>query len=652
MKRLFTLALVMAMAITTFAQVKSVKRPSMKDMKTAQAVQFTGMEERDGIFPASNRSIMESPEEIDMSLSAYDWQSNMGARNFTAVWPDGFAVMCFTQATDASYSDRGTGLLIWDPEVGEWEYTETRVEGVKTGFGSIARYKENGLVIAAHTSSDCRIFMVEDFREGNRDFGQGIVMPTDGEDGRTQDPCWPVVQCSGDNLDIIHIITTEYSLTTPMPSALLYTRYEGGEFTVHNHIIPNLDANNMSDGGSNICYFMPYDPAKPNRVSFILNIAWSDGKAVISEDNGATWTERVFYQHPGINETYDSWFFYPRWTAAAYDNNDRLHVVYEWNGTTGEPGSGSYYPGVGGVGYWSQNLFKNEMCIGGIGEVGGHFIMDTAYLFEDFYASEWYWSDANHDPLPECFGMLQVVDDEGNVLPYDDDSQWPEDYHWIGVGEDAALSDHGSYNCGICGFASMHMDGDKIYAFWSMLAGGNMGEGDQFYNDGTNHFFRLFGAVSVDGGYTWTRPVHLLTDFMNLADEMVYGQVIPFVYTDEEGEYVWYCYANDQEAGTFVQEDDPVWDNNFYHAFKVHFDYIWDGVEEPTLTVAPTINVYPNPANGSFNVLLNNESNVNIYNAVGQLVKTYNNVTELNVNLEAGVYFVNANNQTVKVVVR
>ena len=130
MKRLFTLALVMAMAITTFAQVKSVKRPSMKDMKTAQAVQFTGMEERDGIFPASNRSIMESPEEIDMSLSAYDWQSNMGARNFTAVWPDGFAVMCFTQATDASYSDRGTGLLIWDPEVGEWEYTETRVEGM------------------------------------------------------------------------------------------------------------------------------------------------------------------------------------------------------------------------------------------------------------------------------------------------------------------------------------------------------------------------------------------------------------------------------------------------------------------------------------------------------------------------------------------
>ena len=47
-----------------------------------------------------------------------------------------------------------------------------------------------------------------------------------------------------------------------------------------------------------------------------------------------------------------------------------------------------------------------------------------------------------------------------------------------------------------------------------------------------------------------------------------------------------------------------------------------------------------------------NASDVNIYNAVGQLVKTYNNVTEMSVNLESGVYFVNAGNQTVKVVVK
>ena len=92
--------------------------------------------------------------------------------------------------------------------------------------------------------------------------------------------------------------------------------------------------------------------------------------------------------------------------------------------------------------------------------------------------------------------------------------------------------------------------------------------------------------------------------------------------------------------------------DNFYHAVKVYVDYMLDGVEENEMTVATMVNVYPNPAQGSFNVKLDKESDVNIYNAVGQLVKTYNNVMEVNVNLEAGIYFVNAGNQTTKVVVK
>ena len=641
MKKVFTLALVMAMAVTSFAQVKSISKKSVK-AEPQQAQVFRGTEIREGNYVASTRSFLSViPEETELSYTTYDWQSNMAARNFTAVWPDGFAVMCYTQATDptTSYSDRGTGLAIWDPAVGEWEYTETRVEGVKTGFGSIARYKENGLVVAAHTSNDCRIFLVEDFRQGNRDFGEGIELPTDGEDGRTQDPCWPIVQCSGENLDIVHIITTEYSLTTPMPSALLYTRYENGQFTVHNHIIPNLDANNMSDGGSNIAYFMLYNPERPNRVSLILNNAWSDCKAVISEDNGNTWSERVFYHHPGINTTYDSWFFYPRWTGAAYDANDNLHVVYEYNGTTGEPGSGSYYPAIGGVGYWSEVLPKNAMCLGGIGNVGEPFVMDSTYIMQDLYMSEWYWSDANHDPLPEYIGELEIVDDNGFVLPRESsEGNWPNSELW---------GEHGKYNNGKAGFASMHMDGDRIFAFWSMIAGNS----ENMYFDGTNHKFRVFCNMSLDGGNTWLGTQQVITDFMNTFDEMVYGQVIPYLYQDAQGEYLWYCYQNDDDAGTFVQSDEDEPEDNMYRAVKVYVNYM-DGVEDNIMTVATTINVYPNPAQGSFNVTLNNESNVNIYNTVGQLVKTFNNVKEVNVNLESGVYFVNADNQTVKVVVK
>jgi hypothetical protein len=638
MKKVFTLALVLAMAMTSFAQVKSISKSSVK-AEPAQMQISRGLESFEAMIPTSNRTIMTAPEEVELAHTTYDWQSNMAARNFTAVWPDGYAVMCYTIAGDASFSDRGTGLAIFDPAVGEWEYTEGRVEGVKTGFGSIARYKENGLVIAAHTSSDCRIFIVEDFRQGNRNFGEGIVLPTEGEEGRTQDICWPIVQCSGENLDIIHIMATEYSLTDPYPSALLYTRYENGAFTVKNHVIPNIDANHVSDGGSNIAYFMLYNPEKPNRVSFILNNAWSDGKLVISEDNGNTWTDRVYYQHPGINETYDSWYFYPRWTGAAFDAEDNLHIVYEYNGTTGEPGSGSYYPAIGGIAYWSELLPLNPMCVGGIPN-GDGFIMDSTYIMQDLYESEWYWSDANHDPLPEYIGELEIVDNEGNVLPREStEGNWPDNSTW---------GDHGSYNGGKAAFASMHMDGNMIVAFWSMIAGN---ESDQYWYSGTSqHLLRLFCNVSFDNGQTWEGTKQVLTDYINSEDEMVYGQVIPYVYNDAEGMYVMYCYMNDPYPGTFVQGDQTEYDNITYRAVKVYIDYM--DVEENNIRFGEGVEVYPNPAKGAFNIVLNSTSDVNIYNTVGQLVKSFNNVKEMSVELEPGVYFVNANNQTKKVVVK
>lgn len=640
MKKIFTLVLVMAVAITSFAQVKSISRKSVK-AEPAQMQTFKGFESLELSNVAAPKSIMTAPTMTDLSFTAYDWQSNMGARNFTAVWPDGFAVMCFTQMTTTAGTDRGTGLAIWDPAVGEWEFTDARVEGVRTGFGSISRYKDNGLVIAAHGGSDARIFIVENFRGGDRNFGEGIILPvTTGVD-----PVWPVVQCSGEGLDYVNVLITNSGAATGVGDGadpIIYYQYHNGEWLHQYEMIPNLDANNLSDGGSNITYFMPYDSAKPNRVSFILNNAWSDGKLVISEDNGTTWGERVFFQHPGITEDYEDGFYYPRWTSAVFDDNDKLHIVYEWNGTSGAAGGGTYYPAMGGIAYWSEILPKNAMCVGGIGNVGSPFIIDTAYISQDLYYSEWYWSDALHEPLPEYIGELEIVDDEGNVISRESsEGNWPSSDVW---------NEHGSYNGGKACMPSMYKDGNRIFVFWSMIAG----DSESLYWDQTNarHFFRIFCNISLDGGTTWEGTQQVITDFMYEYEEMVYGQLIPYVYTDANGDYLWYCFQMDEESGTYIQDDETVWDNNFYRAVKVYVDYMLDGVEENEMTVATMINVYPNPAQGSFNVKLDKESDVNIYNAVGQLVKTYNNVMEVNVNLEAGIYFVNAGNQTTKVVVK
>lgn len=643
MKRLFTLALVMAMAVTGFAQVKGVSK-NMK-MNPAQQQVFRGEEAVMANFPSATRSIMVAPEVTELAYSTYDWQTNAGARNYTAVWPDGFAVMCYTLASTTDYSDRGTGLAWFDPAVGEWEFNELRAEGVKTGFGCVARYKQNGLVIAAHTSNDCRIFINEDFRnDPTASFGEGIVMPAP----EGCDPCWPVVQCSGAGLDIIHVLCTNNGSTDPYNDPIIYYQYANGAWTREAEILPGMTENELSDAGSNVTYFMLYDPAKPNRVSFILNNAWSDGKLVISEDNGETWSDRVFYQHAGVHSDFgERVFFYPRWTNAIFDNDDNLCVVYEFNGSTGEPGSGSYYPSLGGVGYWSETLPKNALCEGGIGEIGQPFIMDTTYMYYDIYGSAPYWSDATHEQLPEYIGDLVGLDDNGNVVhgvEYGEDG-----YYWVAVG-DLGTDSHGKYNSGRCAFATMAYDKSNgaIYAFWSMIA---QDADDLYLLDGV-YYYRLFVNVSYDNGVTWEGREQVLTGFESGMTEMVYDQAIPYVYSDADGDYVWVCSQFDMYPGTFVQGDDPDSSDNHYVAVKVYLNEWYDGVQENNIHAAQTMNVYPNPAQGSFQVNLNYASDVNIYNTVGQLVKTYKNVKDINVNLESGIYFVNANNQTTKVVVK
>jgi hypothetical protein len=135
---------------------------------------------------------------------------------------------------------------------------------------------------------------------------------------------------------------------------------------------------------------------------------------------------------------------------------------------------------------------------------------------------------------------------------------------------------------------------------------------------------------------------------------MVYGQVIPYLYSDEQGEYLWYCFQVDANTGTYVQSDDADPEDNFYNAIKVYVNYFDPamGVEEESAVANVNMTVFPNPANGSFTMELSEEADVNIINAVGQQVKSYKSVKSVLVNdLSAGIYFVKAGNQTQKVVV-
>ena len=636
MKKLFTLALALSVAFVGYSQVRSM---SYKDVKAATMQKAARMEEGTFTNVQSQPNMTRTDGELD--YSTYDWQSNAAARTWTHVWPDGKISFAYTIATDESYSDRGTGIGTYDPATDEWIHCDGRVEPEKTGFGSIAQYGENSIIVAAHTATKMGVYFVED----KDNITPGCATLRSYLDP-TVDPCWPAVMTSGANRDIIHILCTGYS-----DSKIYYFRSMDGGLTwdKENVILPFFTDEYGSDWGSNICYWM--ETTEDNCLAYVVSNAWSDCMVCYSYDDGETWERKVFWHHPGINtDMTDHMVAYPRWTSAQWGIDGELCLVYEFNGTTGEPGSGSYYPSMGGVAFWSENMPYNSTYVPEFGfdptnpnpPVPGQagFIMDTAYVYEDIYASWPVFSDGTHPEgmLPEYIGYLPALTDGGEWESWDDATEFNI--------EDRSL--HGSYNSGCVAFPVLCMlpgcDGWDMVAVWSAMDENNT-------DGGGNFFYKIFAAYSGDGGRTWTNMVHLTNDFMYDYSECVYNQAVV------SGTTLVIAAQLDGTTGTFVMGDDDDANDNLYQGLVFNLDELFPnvGLSAPEIQNT-TMTIWPNPAVSSLNVNLNQATQITVYNIMGQVVATCNGtigVNSLDLSaLSSGVYFISAGNDTQKFVVK
>lgn len=646
------MALILGLAVSGMAQNRVQNRVERQTPKAEKAIKLTGLEtyNNQNTIPAQTRSML-VPEEIELGYTTYDWQTNAGMRNQTVAWEDGFAAACWTTASNASFTDRGTGIASFDPATGEWTPSEGRVESEKTGFGTIARYGANGLVVAAHTATACAIYINEDFRNGGV-WEEPIYLDN------TYGPSWPVVQTSGANHDIIHVLATASGFDVAgVFEPLIYFQFKDGDWTKQNVVLDPINADHALIFSSNEAHFLPIDYSRPNRVAAVINSNWCDGKVIYSDDNGETWDEVVYYNHPGFDQEFPEdqlAFLFPRWVDAYFDANNKLHIAYEFNGTNGsaqadiESGTSGYYPTVGGVAYWDETLPLGEdyLCVGFTGEAGKPFVMDSMYLYQDIYAS-WYWSDATHEePVAEYCGFLPPMTNNGGEVAVDfenGDISYYNDYK----------ENHGKYNQGIMGMPTILQNPatGAIYIVYISMTPALAEE--------TYPYSRLLGTASYDGGRTWENSRVLLNDFMNTMDEMVYPQFVPYVYEDAEGYYAYFIYQNDMYPGAYVQNDDAPSDqdetDNTYRAVKIRLDEETWAVEE-VVGLGNEISIYPNPVNGTMNVTLNRAEEVVIYNMVGQKVASFNGNIGVNSfdasNLNSGIYFLQAGSSTQKFVVK
>ena len=485
----------------------------------------------------------------ELDYSTYDWQTNATAITRTIVWPDGKINFGYTMASQSNYADRGTGIGTYDAMNDVWIPSDGRVEAERTGFGSIARYGQNGIVVAAHTTSQCGIYIIQD-----KDNIVSNSAPAVSYLNPTYAPSWPNLMTSGPNRNIIHVVAASSSSSTSIPGAegvnqpILYFRSQDGGQTwdKQNIVLPFMGPDYCINWGANKCYWM--ETTEDNCLALVVNNPWSDGMVIYSYDDGETWERKVFYKHPNPFGSFNPAFLYPRYTSCQWDSQHGLHVLYEFNGCLGEPGILNYFPAMGGVAYWNETLPYNEngttqSAIPGNLTPGLPFVMDSAYLYNDIYNSWWYYPNATHEMWPEYIGYLPALDDDGN---------WEDPYTATQFNiVDRFL--HGNYYNGVCSFPVLCMvpGSDDMVAVWCAL--------DENHTDGSgNFYYKLFASYSSDGGSHWSNMKHLTNSSNFHSKECVYPQAAVV-----NNKLVIACQM-DGTTGTFVQGNDSDPYDNYY----------------------------------------------------------------------------------------
>ncbi len=649
MKKLLTLALALSVAFAGFAQVQKVASKSVKPVAAQEQI-TDGSETFENVGNVRGMTYSQT----DLDYTTCDWQTNTASKNWTMHFPDGCLGFTWIASFEGDYSDRGTGIGIYNPNTDEWTTSNGLVENHKTGFGTAARFKDNGIVVVSRNpiTLTCEVYIIEDKDNLPTNSLSPIFIMKD-----EYNPHFPTVMCTGPNHDHIHILVTALNqeINGQQNPYFYYRSMDGGQTWEEDKTIEYLGRDYSPGYGSGSdAYFM--ENTGGNELNIVVNTGRGDGVVLTSLDEGNTWNRTEFYHHPGIDVDYgEAIFLYPRWTSALWDNERNLHVAYEWNGRTGDPTSTSYYPGMGGVAYWNSVMpYKGDGVANGfdpnnpLPPVKDHpFIMDSAYIYQDIYASWWLWSDAPHEMWSEYIGYPTPLDE--NEQPLADPYQ-AEEFNMY----DHGMSNHGHYNGGVCEMPVLMMtpNGDMMVAVWMSLD-------DHHLNGGASNdliFFKLFTRASFDNGVTWTPMRQITDDFMFQYTEFVYPQAA----IDPINNQLLVVVQTDGEPDTYLigsGGDTDQFDNLFTAlTFDLNDLFGYDGIGEGPMMNNTTLSVYPNPVSERLTVTLNQEDEVVIYNMMGQTVSSFQGHTGINTvdvsNMSSGIYFISAGSATQKFIVK
>ena len=315
-----------------------------------------------------------------IGLTQYDLQSNYAVDDRVYSSGNGISAGWIQSLETSPFSDRGTGYNYKapGPDMDWGEIPYDRIEDVRIGWPSLGHLANGSEFALSHASTGGLVFATRD-AVGSGAWTTNTLPALPDESGNDIWHLWPRATVGGADGNTIHAIC----ITAPegnggvlyngQDGALIYMRSTDGGANWDMQTFAELDTSAFAGGFVADSYAIH---AEGETVAFAVFNGFYDTFAMISEDNGATWSYEAIVDFPVDNYVLDSGALLDTTIADAVDasgnamffNADRagdvlvdeaggVHVFfgamfYADSDTT--DGTSSYYPYTNGPGVLAQ----------------------------------------------------------------------------------------------------------------------------------------------------------------------------------------------------------------------------------------------------------------------------------------------------------
>ncbi len=317
-----------------------------------------------------------------IGLTQYDLQSNYAVDDRVYSSANGISAGWIQSLETSPFSDRGTGYNYKapGPDMDWGEIPYDRIEDVRIGWPSLGHLANGSEFALSHGSTGGLVFATRD-AVGSGAWTTNTLPALPDETGNDIWHLWPRATVGGADGNTIHAIC----ITAPegnggvlyngQDGALIYMRSTDGGANWDMQTFAELDTSAFAGGFVADSYAIH---AEGETVAFAVFNGFYDTFAMISEDNGATWSYEAIVDFPVDNYVLDSGALLDTTIADAVDasgnamffNADRagdvlvdeaggVHVFfgamfYADSDTT--DGTSSYYPFTNGLEYWRNDM--------------------------------------------------------------------------------------------------------------------------------------------------------------------------------------------------------------------------------------------------------------------------------------------------------